>query len=138
MNGQDFLRIVKEAFVPFLAELGFTMGEPLISGRLYRVVFNSLEHSVSVSFEPGEKTLFIWVSTREGGELAAIDDRSKTLRLSDLNRRYMKAVTAEQRASIDAFFKSVVVKDEEEKALLNSAKQLCLVLPKYLAEYRNR
>lgn len=137
MNGQDFLRIIKEAFVPFLAELDFVMGEPSISGRVYRVVFASLKHFVSISFEPGEKSLFVWVSTREGGELAAVDDRSKTLRLSDLNSRYMKTVTEDQRASNDALFKSVVVKDEEEKALLKCAKQLRLVLPKYLAEYRD-
>lgn len=136
MNGEDFLRIVKDAFVPFLAELGFTMAPPSISGRLYRVNFTGPRHTVAVSFEPGEKAFLVLVFSQEQGELSDIDDRSKTLRLSDLNSQYMKTVSAEQRVANEVFFKSVAAKDDEEKALLKCAKELRLVLPRYLAEQR--
>ena len=62
-----------------------------------------------------------------------MDDRLKTPRLCDLNSRYMNTVTSEERAANDAAFKSVVALDEEERLLLKSAKELRLVLPKYLA-----
>jgi hypothetical protein len=58
----------------------------------------------------------------------------KTPRLSDLNSRYMNTVSSEERAANEAAFKSVEARDEEEKLLLKSAKELCLVLPKYLAD----
>ena len=133
MNGQDFLRIVNEAFTPFLIGLGFSMDAPSISGRLYRASFSGPKHSVSVSFEPGDEALFVLVFSREHGELSDMDDRLKTPRLSDLNSRYMNAVNSEERAANETAFKSVVARDEEEKVLLKSAKELRLVLPKYLA-----
>lgn len=133
MNGQDFLRIANEAFAPFLKDLGFSMDAPSISGRLYRASFSGPKHSVSVSFEPGDEAFFVLVFSREHGELSDMDDRIKTPRLFDLNTRYMKTVSAEERAANEAAFKSVEVRDEEEETLLKYAKELRLVLPKHLA-----
>ena len=137
MNGQDFLRIANEAFAPFLKDIGFTMDAPSISGRLYRASFTGQNHSVSVSFEPGDEAFFVLVFNREHGELSDMDDRLKTPRLSDLNSRYMNTVSSEERAANEDAFKSVVARDEEERALLKFAKELRLVLPKYLANQRH-
>ncbi len=134
MKGQDFVRIAYEAFEPFLKDLGFAMGVPSISGRHYRVTFSSPECLVSVSFEPGDKALLVWVSSQENGHLSDMDDRLKSPRLSDLNRRYMKAVSPEERAAIEAVFDSVAARSEEERSLLKAAKELRLVLAKYLAD----
>jgi hypothetical protein len=132
MNGQDFLRIANEAFVPFLKGLGFVMDEPSISGRFYRVSFTGSDHAVSVSYEPGDDALFVMVFTRKNGELSDIDDRTKTPRLADLNSRYMATVTNDERIENEAVFESVVVNDKDERLLLKAAKELHLVLPKYL------
>jgi hypothetical protein len=132
MNGQDFLRIANEAFVPFLKGLGFVMDEPSISGRFYRVSFTSSAHAVSVSYEPGDDALFVIVFSRKNGELSDIDDRTKTPRLADLNSRYMATITNEERAENERAFESVAVNDKEERLLLKAAKELRLVLPKYL------
>lgn len=132
MNGRDFLRIANEAFVPFLKGLGFVMDEPSISGRFYRVSFTGSAHAVSVSFEPGDDALFVMVFGRNNGELSDIDDRTKTPRLADLTSRYMAAVTKEERAKNERAFEAVAVSDNEERLLLKAAKELCLVLPKYL------
>ena len=137
MNGQVFLRLLNEAFAPFLTGLGFSMDTPSISGRLYRASFTGPKHSVSVSFEPGDEAFYVLVFSREHGELSDMDDRLKTARLSDLNSRYMNAVSREERAVNEATFKSVVARDEEERALLKSAKELRLVLPKYLDNQRH-
>lgn len=133
MNGQDFLRVATEAFAPFLSELGFSMDEPSISGRFYRASFSGPRYSVSVSFEPGDEALFVAVFSRSELGLSDMDDRLSTPRLSDLNRRYMSTVTKEERFANEAVFASVVARDDEEKALVKAAKELRLVLPKYLA-----
>jgi hypothetical protein len=133
MDGQEFTRIVREAFEPFLVKLGFRMELPLISGRYYRVHFNSPKNMVSVSFEPGDEALFVIIFHRENGELSHIDD-SSTPRLSDLNSRYMRTVTNDERLKSDTFFNAVHVADEAGKLLLKSAKELSLVLPRYLNE----
>lgn len=132
MNGTDFLRIVREAFSPFLKRLGFVMDEPSISGRSYRVSFVRSTHAVLVSFEPGDETLFVMVFSRTNGTLSDIDDRVATPRLADLNSRYMPAVTCDERTRNEEIFRSVAVNDKEERLLLKAAKELALVLPKYL------
>jgi hypothetical protein len=132
MNGQDFLRVCNAAFAPFLKELGFSMDSPSISGRFYRVSFTDAAHAVSVSYEPGDEALFVMVFGRENGELTDIDDRLKTPRLADLNTRYMPTITSGERAANETVFASVETRDKEEYALLKAAKELRLVLPKYL------
>jgi hypothetical protein len=134
MNGQDFLRIINEVYAPFLNELGFLMDTPSISGRLYDVGFTAPKHSVSVSFEPGDDVFFVFVFSRENGRLSDMDDRLKTPRLSDLNKRYMKSVTSEERAINEAAFKAIKTRDKEKEILVKFAKELRLVLPRYLAD----
>jgi hypothetical protein len=138
MDGQEFTRIVKEAFLPFLGNLGFRMDPPLISGRYYRVSFDSQENVVSISYEPGDNALFIMIFSRINGQLSDIDDRSETPRIADLNSRYMPFVTNEERAKNDLLFDSIQVSDDEEKLLLKCAKELSLVLPMYLGKLVTR
>jgi len=133
MNGEDFVRIVNEAFTPFLTKLGFSMDPPSISGRFYHASFTGAKHKVSVSFEPGDWAFFIFVASLKNGQLSDIDDRLKTPRLSDLNSRFMRMVTNEERAKNEAAFQTIVPRDDYERVLLEFAKELLLVLPKYLA-----
>ena len=132
MSGNGFLQIIKTAFVPFLKDLGFLMSETSISGRFYRASFLGRSHSIWVSFEPGDSILFVIVFGREDGKLSDIDDPMKTPRLADLNRRYMASVTNEQRAENEIVFETIFAHDKDERLLLKSAKELRLVLPRYL------
>jgi hypothetical protein len=132
MNGDGFTRLVSAAFAPFLREMGYKMTPPSISGRLYRVNFVGPKHMVSVSYEPGDEVSFVMVFGRKNGEYSNIDDRTETPRLSDLNSRYMRAVTNKERAQNEAAFDAVIAADDEERLLLKSAKELRLVLPMYL------
>ena len=136
MSGQGFLRIVRAGFAPFLMELGFTMDSHCVSGRLYRATFTSPQEVVSVSYEPGDEALFVMVFRRQNGGLSDIDDRSSTPRLSDLNMRYMHTITKEERLANELLFEAIEPRDNEEKSLLKAAKELCLVLPKYVHDVR--
>jgi hypothetical protein len=132
MNGQDFERLVHDAF-SFLGDFDFILDELSVSGLMYHASFVSLSNVISVSYEPGNNNVLILVHTLTSGRLSDIDDRSKTPRLTDLNRQFMKMITKADRASNEAVFKSVVVHDHEETLLLKAAKELRLVLPRYLA-----
>jgi hypothetical protein len=48
----------------------------------------------------------------------------------------MKSVTKQERAINDAFFNLIVANDSEERLLPKSAKELRLVLPKYITSGR--
>lgn len=132
MDGQDFLRIIHDAFEPFLMSMGFSMEVPSINGRFYCASFSGPKNRVSVSYEPGDDALFVLVFSREKDELSDVDDRAKTPRLADLNSRYMHLVSIDERAENEWFFHSVVVTEQKERQLLKCAKELRLVLPEYL------
>lgn len=134
MNGQNFVNLIHTAFKPFLTNLGFLIENPSISGRFYRVSFRSHKHVVLVSYEPGDNALFVMVFNLKKGELSDIDDRTITPRLSDLNKQFMNIVTPEERQANNNFFQSIKVKDKEEEELLKAAKELRLVLPKYIGQ----
>ena len=133
MNDQDFSRIIDQAFIPFLQELGFVAQPKAISGRAYMVEFIGKSWTLSVSFEPGDNYFSIVLLNNKERGLAAMDDRQKSPRLSDLNARYTGQITLAEREANVAFFASIVVTDSFERQLLKVAKDLRLVLPKYLA-----
>jgi hypothetical protein len=132
VNGDNFLRIIDEAFWTFMNDLGFVVEKPIVSGRLYSVTFTGDRHAVSISYEPDDIQPSVLVFSLVGGRKSGIDDRNATPRLSDLNATFMKSVTKQERAINDAFFNLIVANDTEERLLLKSAKELRLVLPKYM------
>jgi hypothetical protein len=70
------------------------------------------------------------------GSLSSVDDRAKTPRLDDLNRRYMQSVSPEECVASDLLFKGIKVEDKTEQQVLKSAKELSLFLPRYLSDLR--
>ncbi len=133
MNDQDFSRIIDQAFTPFLKELGFVTQPKAISGRAYMVEFVGNLWTLSVSFEPGDNYFSVILLNNRMRGLAAMDDPQKSPRLSDLNTRYMGKVAPAEREANEAFFANVEVANPFERQLLKFAKDLRLVLPKYLA-----
>ena len=138
MTDKGFLRLVHEAFTPFLESLGFSMDDPHISGRYYRASFTAVDHAVFVYYEPGDDALSVIIFRRDNGNLSDIDNRSQSPRLQDLNRRYMHLVTKEDLVLNEEEFEGIDVEDEMERQLLKSAKELRLVLPRYLKETRKQ
>jgi hypothetical protein len=77
--------------------------------------------------------LLILVFTVRDGALSAIDDRKATPRLSDLNSAFMRYVSDVERRENEAEFTGIEATGPMETSLLKAAKELRLVLPKYLA-----
>ena len=132
MTGERFASLVKEAFNPFLSDLGFKPEQPHFSGRYYCTNFVGKRHTLVLSFEPGDACLTAMLVRNDDDDLAAIDDPRKTSRVSDLNRMYMEEITASERKVNEEFFSPVKVEDRNEQALLKYAKDLRLVLPRHL------
>jgi hypothetical protein len=133
MDGNDFLRIIRDAYVPFLRELDFTLDRTDIQGREYSVSFTGPANTVVVSYEPGDEAFFVFVFGRKGKHLTDIDDSSQTPRLSDLNTKFMKGITPAERSHSDASFGTIATGDRKEEELVKAAKELRLVLPRHLA-----
>ena len=104
-----------------------------LSGRYYRVTFVGDLHTLLITFEPGDEQLIVMLLRNGDSDLKAIDDPAKTPRLSNLVARYLPAVTAQERAENETFFSQVKPRDSAEKSLLESAKDLRLVLPLHIA-----
>jgi hypothetical protein len=132
ITGERFQSLVKQAFNPFLIELGFKPQKPHLSGRYHRVNFIGDSHTLIISFEPGDAYLTAMLVKNDDYDLSSIDDPKKTPRMSDLNRIHMGKITPSERANNESFFSTIKVKDQNEQALLKLAKNLRLVLPRYL------
>ncbi len=134
MTGERFQSFVKRAFDPFLIELDFKPEKPHLSGRYHRANFIGDSHTLIVSFEPGDAYLTAMLVRNDGYDLSSIDDPQKTPRLKDLNRMYMSEVTPSERANNESFFSKIKVEDQNEQALLKCAKDLRIVIPRYLKD----
>ena len=139
MNDQDFMRITRQAFKPFLRQLGFRMSRPAISGNHYLAKFKTRRNAIWVSYEPFDDYLSVHLFTRRFARLSDIDDPVRSPGLHDLNERYMPAVSREERECNDRFFEGIATDDKAAHQLLKAAKELRLVLPRYLqsSQYRD-
>jgi hypothetical protein len=135
LDGSGFLQLIETAFAPFLGALDFVPDGTKISGNHFSARFAGPNHAVSISYEPGTNFLSVMVPHRGYERLSDIDDRQKTPRLSDLNARFDPAVSSEDCVSNEEHFRNIVVRDDAERLLLKAAKELRLVLPKYLTTH---
>jgi hypothetical protein len=134
MNGNYFSSLIDSAFRPFLSDLGFTFQSTHLSGRYYRATFVEPQHTLVVTFEPGDEEVVVMLLTNGDDSLKAIDDSAITPRLGDLNARYMSETTARARKENNAYFGQFEQTDPAEKMLLKCAKDLRLVLLLHLGK----
>ncbi len=132
MNGINFENMMDSVFKPFLEELRFAMQPVFVSGRYYRASFVGPDHTLLITFEPGDEFTAIMLITNGDDDLRAIDDPIKTPRLSHLNARYMGLVAPSERVANEAFFGHLEPQDRAEEGLIKCAKDLRLVLPRHL------
>ena len=132
MDGLRFENLMRSAFRPFLAPLQFVMQPIHISGRHYSASFVGPSHTLLVGFEPGDGQTIVMLQANGSNSIRSFDDPETTPRLSTLNAQYMGLVEGKERAENEAFFGQLQPQDEQERALIKCAKDLRLVLPRYL------
>jgi hypothetical protein len=138
MNGNSFSSLIDSTFRPFLSDLGFVFQSVQLSGRYYRATFVEHQHTLIVTFEPGDEEVVVMLLTNGDDSLKAIDDPARTPRLGDLSARYMSATTPLARTENRAYFSQFEQTDPAEKMLLKCAKDLRLVLPLHLGKALGR
>jgi hypothetical protein len=131
MNGNTFVATVKELLCPTLEPLGFVLHSS-VSGRMYLAEFVSPTHVASISFEPGDDYLLVVIFTVDNGERSELDDRNATPRLSDLNRRFLSASDAQV---LHDQMLGRHCEDADTGRLAKAARELAVVLPRYLAAH---
>ncbi|MCA9306520.1 MAG: hypothetical protein KDA16_08300 [Phycisphaerales bacterium] len=125
MDRDGFQRIIAQAFVPSLEEMGLRLTDQTADGKQYSARFTGKDRLVAVIFEPGDNYLCVHISDLDG---------ERTRILSDLNTSYLARAGLRERVENDRYFEVVTVNDEHEAALLLCAKDLKLVLPRYFAD----
>jgi hypothetical protein len=134
MNSDQFVAAVKSVLRPSLEPMGFRISTKT-SGRAYDAECASDDFVAIVSFEPGDSFLLVAVLSVENGNRSSLDDREASPRLSDLNRRFLDPADVDR---LELARSGDPLTDPEMARVVSAMRQLCLVLPKYVAERRAR
>jgi hypothetical protein len=132
MKAEEFVRFIDECLKPAMEPLGFAT-ETFISGRLYLAEFASDTRVVSVSYEPGDENVTVFIFSVVDGVRSDPDDINATPRLSDLNRIFSKEL---EKARVRPRTHSRKPGGAEDR-LRKAADELRVVLPLLIARDRD-
>lgn len=128
ITGQKFIDKAKELFGFLTTEFDYKLlNEKNREGLFYDIEYGNENVNISISYENRENYLQVIVFKLIDGELPDYDDKSRVLHLNQLN----KIISKIDKAEIDSnskFFSRFESKNEIEKRLLKSAKELRLCL----------
>ena len=129
IEGTQYIETVKAYFSFLIAEFGFQISEEKIRGNaFYDVQYKDETHIVSISYENIEDYLLVIIFILQNGELPDYDDKTKTLHLNQLNAKVLSRVDKGEINLNNEHFLKFKAKDELEKKLLKSAKELRLCM----------
>lgn len=132
--GSIYIGIVKAYFDFLITEFDFKISEEKIRGNaFYDVQYKDKKRIISISYENIENYLLVIVFLLQNGELPDYDDKTKTLHLNKLNTYFLSRIDKSEVHFNNEYFAKFSPKDELERKLLKSAKELRLCL-KYFDE----
>ena len=132
MNSDQFVAAVNAELRPVLEPLGYRVSTK-VSGRAYDAECATEDCVAIISFEPGDDFLLVAVVSENDGVRSSLDDRTASPRLGDLNRRYLEPADVEV---LELSRRNDTALDPDARKLVAAMRQLCLVLPRYVAERR--
>lgn len=129
IEGKQYTEAVK-LFYSFLEiEFGFSkVNETINANAFYDVEFKDKRRVISISYENIEDHLEVIIFMLQNGKLPDYDDKTKTLHLKQLNKLVMKKAGEEEINLNTGYFTKYNPKNEIERKLLKSAKELRLCL----------
>ncbi|MEO6168171.1 MAG: hypothetical protein ABIO46_12410 [Chitinophagales bacterium] len=129
IEGLEYVETVKSFFSFLKSNYDFKKIKQTINGNaFYDVEYMGEGKVVSISYENIEDHLEIIVFKLQNGEMPDYDDKSRTLHLSQLNAIVMPKADKSEMSSNNRYFAKFHPKDELERMLLKSAKELRLYL----------
>jgi len=130
--GSIYIAIVKAYFDFLITEFNFKISEEKIRGNVfYDVQYKDKTRIVSISYENIEDYLLVIIFLLQNGKLPDYDDKTKTLHLNKINAQILSRIDKNEIILNNEYFYKFNPKDELERKLLKSAKELRLCLKHY-------
>jgi DNA primase catalytic subunit len=129
IDGKIYIEKVKLFFSFLVTEFGFNQIKEIENGNaFYDVEYRDTKKSISVSYENIEDYLQVIVFKLNNGRLPDYDDKTHTLHLSELNKAVLSRLGSNDMRENNLLFSKFEAKDNIERKLLKSAKELRLSL----------
>ncbi len=129
IEGNQYIETVKAYYNFLVTEFCFRVLEEKIRGNaFYDVQYKDETRIVSISYENIEDYFLVIIFLLQNGELPDYDDKTKTLHLNQLNAKVLSRVDKNEINLNNEYFFKFKAKDELERNLLKSAKELRLCL----------
>lgn len=129
IEGLQYTEVVK-LFYSFLeSEYGFNILNESINGNVfYKVNYRHLKRIVSISYENIEDYLVVNIFKLNNEQMPDYDDKRRTLHLNKLNAAIISKLDRNEIDLNNEYFAKFQAKNELERKLLKSAKELRLCL----------
>lgn len=131
ISGTEYLSAVKLFFSFLENEFEMKISEEKTRGNsFYDIQYADDEKIISISYENIESYLQVIILKLENGKLPDYDNKDSTLHLNNLNREIFSLIHKRQIKENSNLFNKFHPKNELERKLLKSAKELRIVLKK--------
>ncbi|MCO4292017.1 hypothetical protein NF867_03965 [Solitalea sp. MAHUQ-68] len=129
IDSDKFQNFVKRTFSFLVTEYGMTLDKEKINGNaFYDIQFRDKDKVISVSLENIENYFQVILFNLNNGQLPDYDDKTRTIHLTELNKKFLTALDKKEFEDNDRQFADIVTEDKTEKQILKSAKDLRLCL----------
>lgn len=129
IEGKLYIETVKTYFDFLVTDFGFKVTEENIrSNAFYDIRYKNNVSIISISYENIEDYLQVIIFLLENGELPDYDDKTKTLHLNQINAKLLSKVDKSKISINNKYFQKFCAKEEWDRKLLKSAKELRLCL----------
>ncbi len=131
-----YIDYATKAFSFLLTEFQFRLNKKTANGNVfYDVEFtDDKTKTISISLETIDNSLRVTLFTLNNGQKSDYDDKTKTFHLNQMNDRILKTLDKIEFKQNNKYFKDLETKDETEKMILKSAKDLRLCLKHITAD----
>lgn len=129
ISGHEFISSVKKCFLFLIKNFSFELiSEKNRPNLFYDVEYQKGDSIISISFETREDYLQVILFRLKNGQLPEYDDKEATIHLENLNKMILHHLREEDFKENNIFFSSIIAKNQIEKRLIKSAKELRLCL----------
>ncbi len=129
INSEEYIAFVKRTFSFLESEFHLEFGNITVNGNaFYDIQYVDTEKVISISLENISNFYQVTLFILSEGKMPDYDDKTKTLHLNKLTKQFLKNIDKESLLENNQFFKEIEIKDETERMICKSAKDLRLCL----------
>lgn len=129
VDGKQYIEIVKEYYSFLITEFNLTVIDEKVRGNaFYDVQYGDETKIVSINYENIEDYFQVIIFRLKNGQIPDYDDKTNTLHLNKLNTAILSKVDRNEINLNNEYFADLQAKNELERKLLKSAKELRLTL----------